>query len=150
MAARSDRLTLELSRALPAAPSQVFEVFANPNELASWWGPQGFSIPSLDFHPRVGESYRIEMQPPDGDAFYLAGEFRVVDPPTRLAYTFRWEDPHPDDVETVVDLSFRDLGESTEVALAQGPFKTEARRALHRGGWTDSFDKVEALLSART
>ena len=149
MARRPDRLTLELKRALPAAPSLVFEAFANPNELATWWGPQGFSIPSLEFHPRVGESYRIEMQPPDGDAFYLAGEFRVVDPPTRLAYTFRWEDPDPDDVETVVDLSFRDLGESTEVALAQGPFKTEARRALHRGGWTDSFEKVEALLSSR-
>ena len=146
MATRSDALTLEINRALPAAPSLVFEAFTDPNELERWWGPEGFTIPSLEFDPRVGERYRIEMQPPEGDAFYLTGEFRVVDPPNRLAYTFRWEDPDPDDVETVVDLSFRDLGESTEVALTQGPFKTEARRALHRGGWTDSFDKLEALL----
>ncbi len=149
MATRSGGLTLELKRALRAAPSRVFGVFTAPNELAKWWGPQGFSIPSLEFDARAGESYRIEMQPPDGDPFHLTGEFRVVDPPTRLAYTFRWEDPDPDDVETMVDLSFRDLGESTEVALAQGPFKTEARLALHRDGWTDSFDKVEALLSSR-
>jgi uncharacterized protein YndB with AHSA1/START domain len=145
----SDGLILELNRILPAAPSLVFEVFTDPNALTSWWGPQGFSIPSLEFDPCVGESYRIEMQPPEGGAFYLTGSFRVVEPPSRLAYTFRWEDPDPDDVETVVDLSFRDLGESTEVALAQGQFKTEARLALHRDGWSDSFDKVEALLSSR-
>jgi uncharacterized protein YndB with AHSA1/START domain len=87
------------------------------------------------------------MQPPEGEAFYLAGEFRTVDPPTRLGYTFRWENPDPDDVETVVDLTFQHLGESTQVAFRQGPFKTEARRALHRDGWTDSLDKLEALLS---
>jgi uncharacterized protein YndB with AHSA1/START domain len=139
-----------MSRVLPAASSLVFEVFTDPDELARWWGPKGFSTRSLEFDPRAGESYRIVMQPPEGDAFGLTGEFRVVDPPTRLAYTFRWEDPDPDDVETVVDLSFQDLGEATEVVLDQGPFKTEARRALHRDGWADSFDKVDALLSSRT
>jgi hypothetical protein len=33
--------------------------------------------------------------------------------------------------------------------LEQGPFKTEARRALHRDGWTDSFDKLERLVPGR-
>jgi len=125
----------------------VFELFTNPTELARWWGPEGFSTPSMDYDPRVGESYRIEMRPPDGDAFHLTGEFRAVESPTRLAYTFRWEPPDPNDVETVVELSFRDRGESTEVELGQGPFRTEARRALHRDGWTDSFNRLEALLS---
>jgi uncharacterized protein YndB with AHSA1/START domain len=150
VAAQSGELTLEIKRLLPAAPSVVFAAFIEPSELAKWWGPQGFTIPSADFEPRVGATYRIEMQPPDGDSFYLIGEFRDVDPPGRLAFTFVWEDPDPDDVETLVGLSFRDLGGSTEVALTQGPFKTEARRSLHRDGWTDSFDKLEHLISART
>jgi uncharacterized protein YndB with AHSA1/START domain len=148
MAARSDELTLEMNRVLAAVPSVVFGAFSDSSELAKWWGPEGFTTLSLEFQPRVGESYRIEMQPPEGEAFYLTGEFREVDPPARLAFTFVWEDPDPDDVETLVVLSFRDLGESTEVAFTQGPFKTEARRALHRDGWTDSFDKLERLISA--
>jgi uncharacterized protein YndB with AHSA1/START domain len=148
-AARSDELTLEMKRVLPSRRLVVFGAFSDPNELAKWWGPAGFSAPSLAFQARVGESYRIEMQPPQGDRFYLTGEFREVDPPARLAYTFVWEDPDPDDVDMVVDLSFRDLGESTEVALRQGPFKTEARRRLHRDGWTDSFDKLEHVLAVR-
>jgi uncharacterized protein YndB with AHSA1/START domain len=136
-------------RELPAAPRVVFRSFSDPDELATWWGPDGFSIPSLDFDPRVGGRYRIEMQPPEGDAFYLTGEFREVDPPARLAFTFAWEDPDPDDVETLVELSFRDLGESTEVVLSQGSFRTEARRELHRNGWTDSFGKLERRTSQR-
>jgi len=147
---QSGDLIVELKRVLPAAPSVVFGAFSDPNELAKWWGPEGFTTPSLDFAPRAGATYRIEMQPPDGDSFYLTGEFREVDPPARLAFTFIWEDPDPDDVETLVGLSFLDLGRSTEVGLTQGPFKTEARRALHRDGWTDSFDELEHLMSVGT
>ena len=149
MAPQSGDLILEMKRVLPATPSVVFGAFSDSNELAKWWGPEGFTTPSLEFDPRVGESYRIEMQPPDGHAFYLAGEFREVDAPVRLAYTFIWEDPDTEDVETLVTLSFRDFGESTEVALTQATFKTEARRALHHDGWTDSFDKLERRLAAQ-
>jgi uncharacterized protein YndB with AHSA1/START domain len=149
MEVRPDELVLELQRVLRGPPPVVFAAFSDPSELVKWWGPKGFAVPSLRFHARVGETYRIEMQPPDGDPFFLTGEFRDVDPPARLAYTFMWEEPDPDDVETLVGLSFRDLGESTEVALTQGAFKTEARRALHRDGWTDSFDKLERLMSGQ-
>lgn len=53
MAARPDELTLELMRDLPAAPSSVFAAFIDPDELVKWWGPEGFTVPSLEFHPRV-------------------------------------------------------------------------------------------------
>jgi uncharacterized protein YndB with AHSA1/START domain len=147
MTAQPGQLTLQIERVLAAARSVVFMAFSSPDEVAKWWGPEGFTVPNLEFIARVGERYRIEMKPPEGDPFYLIGKCREVDPPARLAYTFVWEDPDPDDIETLVELSFRDLGESTEVALTQGPFKTEARRTLHRNGWTDSFDKLERIVS---
>jgi uncharacterized protein YndB with AHSA1/START domain len=125
----------------------VFAAFAEPSLLRRWWGPSGFTVPALRFDPQVGNGYRIEMRPPDGDPFHLSGAFTEVDAPGRLAFTFAWGPPDPDDVETVVGLSFFDLGASTELALKQGPFKTEARRALHRDGWTDSFDRLQGLLS---
>jgi uncharacterized protein YndB with AHSA1/START domain len=148
MARPSAGLTLEMQRVLPAPPARVFDAFTDPSQLAKWWGPAGFTAPIIEFDPRPGEHYRMQMQPPEGEAFYLTGELREVDPPTRLVYTFSWEDPNPDDVETLVDLSFRDLGESTEVVLNQRSFKTEARLGLHRAGWTDSFDKLGEMLSS--
>jgi uncharacterized protein YndB with AHSA1/START domain len=143
-----DGLVLRLTRILPAPRPAVYRALSDPCELAKWWGPQGFTAPSVDFDPRVGESYRIAMQPPDGELFYLTGEFREVDPPARLVYTFRWEDPTPHDRETVVTLSLRERGEDdTELDLAQGAFATEERYALHQKGWSTSLEKLEELVS---
>jgi uncharacterized protein YndB with AHSA1/START domain len=147
MTVQPSELALHTKRVLPAPRPLVFKACTEPGELAKWWGPRGFTAPSVEVDLRVGGSYRIAMQPPDGDVFYLSGEFREVDPPAHLAYTFRWEDPDPDDQETVVTLSLWDLGESTELAFTQRAFATEGRRALHEQGWTDSLDRLQELMS---
>ena len=146
-AATSDGLTLRLQRVLPAPRPQVFTMHADPDQLARWWGPTGFTAPSIELDLRVGGAYRIAMQPPDGDRFILAGAFRRVDPPAHLAYTFRWEPPDADDRETVVTISLRDLGNATELSIEQGPFATEARRALHVQGWTETLDRLHELIT---
>ena len=142
----SDGLTLRLTRMLPASRLAVWKAVTDSDELAGWWGPKGFAVPSVEFEPRLGGRYRIAMQPPEGDLFHLHGEFRAVDPPFALSYTFVWDPPNPDDRETLVTVSLSDRGEETEVALTQGEFATEERLALHDGGWTDSFEKLEKLL----
>jgi uncharacterized protein YndB with AHSA1/START domain len=145
----SGNLYFTLNRVLRAPRDAVWRACTEPDEWAKWWGPEGFTSPSLESDLRVGGSYRILMQPPEGDAFHLTGEFREVDPPTHLAYTFVWEDPDPDDQETLATLTFTDGGDSTELWLQQGPFATEARRELHESGWGDSFDKLQQLITAR-
>src|SRR4029079_2435365 len=76
-------LTLEMKRVLPAGRPVVFAAFTDPDQLAEWWGPVGFTVPSVRLEARVGARYRIQMQPPEGDAFHLTGEFREVEPPAR-------------------------------------------------------------------
>jgi len=140
-------LNLHLERVLRARREVVFGACTDQEQLAKWWGPRGFTAPSIELDLRVGGSYRIAMQPPEGDLFYLSGEFREVDSPHRLAYTFRWEEPDPDDRETVVTLSFRDFGDSTGLTLDQGPFATEGRYELHHAGWSDGLERLEVALS---
>lgn len=147
MAAGSDGLLLRVERALAAPRPLVFRMHVEPDQLARWWGPKGFSAPSIELDVRVGGGYRIEMQPPDGDHFFLSGEFRQVEPPARLVYTFRWEDPDPDDRETIVAFSLQDLGDATELIVEQGRFATEGRRALHEQGWTESLDRLDELVT---
>jgi uncharacterized protein YndB with AHSA1/START domain len=143
----AEGLVLCVRRTLPAARTAVYSALSDPRELAKWWGPRGFTAPSVEFDPRVGGSYRIAMQPPDGDLlFYLSGDFREVDPPARLAYTFRWDPPDPDDRETLARLSLQDRGHRTEVLLTQGKFATEERLRLHERGWTDCFGRLEEVL----
>jgi uncharacterized protein YndB with AHSA1/START domain len=140
-------LALHLERQLNAPRSLIFDACTQPELLAEWWGPKDFTAPSLELDVRVGGSYRIAMQPPEGELFYLAGEYVDVDPPNRLAYTFRWEDPDPDDQETVVTITLHEVGDSTEITVDQGPFATQARLDLHHAGWTDGLVRLEAALS---
>jgi uncharacterized protein YndB with AHSA1/START domain len=140
-------LTLHLEKRLDATPTTAFAAFVDPAQLVEWWGPTGFTSPSIQLDARVGGTYRIAMLPPDGELFYLRGEFREVDPPRRLVYTFVWEDPDPDDRETLVMLSFGATTDGTTVVLEQAPFATSDRYELHRSGWTEAFVRLEQSLS---
>ena len=133
---------------MDASPERVFRALVEPDQLARWWGPAGFSSPSVDFDPRVGASYRIKMQPPEGEAFHLRGEFREVERPRRLAFTFIWEEPDPDDQETLVTLTLEGLDGPTKLIVDQGSFATESRLELHRNGWSESFERLRDALAA--
>ena len=141
-------LALHLERVLPAPRALVFQMHTDPDLLARWWGPKGFSAPSIESELRVGGRYRIEMQPPEGDHFFLTGEFQRVDPPGHLSYSFVYEEPDRDDRETFVEIALRDLGESTELILDHRFFATVARLELHEGGWNESLDRLEGLLAS--
>lgn len=146
MTTRPSGPRLHLERVLPQPPDRVFAAFVEPETLAEWWGPVGFTSPSVELDVRAGGQYRIGMQPPHADLFHLRGEFREVDPPRRLAYTFEWEPPDPDDRETLVTLTFEPVAHGTRLVLDQGPFATEARHALHETGWTESLDRLDQFL----
>jgi Uncharacterized conserved protein len=139
-------LHLHLEKVLASPPERVFAAFTDGDELRQWWGPEAFTVRHLQFDVAEGASYRITMQPPDGDAFHLGGMFRVVEPPRRLVFTFVWEEPDPDDQETLVVLSFESAGEGTNLLLDQQPFKTEQRWQLHRDGWTDTVKRLARFL----
>ena len=141
---------LRLERSLPAPRAAVYRALTDPQELGAWWGPHGFTAPSVELDPRIGRGYRIAMQPPDGELFYLSGEFREVEAPERLAYTFRWDPPHEDDRETIVTLGLEDRGAETVLRLTQGDFATEERRALHEGGWSESLQRLDGFLRGRS
>jgi uncharacterized protein YndB with AHSA1/START domain len=150
MSGHPGQLALDLRCIVDAPGERIYKTLTEPAELAKWWGPHGFTTPEIELNLRVGGSYRFTMQPPEGDPFHLAGEFLEIDPPRRLVYTFRWEEPDPDDRETVVMLRLDAVGDATGVTLSQGDFATEARLALHRSGWTDSFEKLRNLLESDT
>lgn len=140
-------LTLHLERVLHAPRELVFAACVEPEQLAEWWGPKGFTVPDVELSVREGGRYRLTVQPPDGHAFHLTGEFRKVEPPRRLVYTFEYEEPDLDDQETVVALAFVDDPNGTKLVLDQGPFATKARYDLHETGWTETLERLERFLT---
>jgi uncharacterized protein YndB with AHSA1/START domain len=138
--------TLRQERVFDAPLARVFSALTEPTELAKWWGPDGFTTSEIDLDLREGGRYRFTMQPPDGEAFHLSGAYLEVQRPSRLSFTFRWEEPDPDDCETIVELSLQSQREASKLSLSQGEFATKGRLELHRSGWADSLGRLDALL----
>lgn len=145
-ASQRGALQLHLEKDLAARPERVFAAFVDADQLRQWWGPAGFAVSRLRFDVAEGATFRIAMQPPEGDTFHLGGTFQVVEGPTRLVFTFAWEEPDPDDQETVVTLTFAAAGAGTHLVLDQQPFKTKPRWELHREGWSETLERLERFL----
>jgi uncharacterized protein YndB with AHSA1/START domain len=137
---------LHLEKALPASPERVFAAFVDAEQFRNWWGPAGFTVAGLQLDVAEGRDYRIVMKPPEGDVFHIRGTFLTVEPPRRLAYTFVYEEPDPDDQETLVTLMFEPTDLGTRLILDHGQFKTAPRRQLHRVGWTETLERLERSL----
>jgi uncharacterized protein YndB with AHSA1/START domain len=88
------------------------------------------------------------MQAPDGALHRLVGVYRVVDPPKKLVYTWRWES-EPEAPETLVTVEFLDRGNATELVLTQELFTSEEAKQKHETGWTGCFEKLASLVQGR-
>ncbi len=68
-----------------AAPRElVFKACTDPNHLAQWWGPKGFSNPVCEWEARPGGKIYVVMRSPDGTDYPMGGEVREVAPPEKL------------------------------------------------------------------
>ena len=137
-------LTLNVSRVFDVPRERVFRAWTDPTLLEKWWGPPGFTCPTAQVDLRAGGRYRLAMKPPEGETFYLGGEFREIRPPERLVYTWQWEG---DPLETLVTVEFKDLGARTEVILTHERFPDAEAVARHTDGWNGCLLRLTELLS---
>lgn len=140
-------MRLNLEKVLASPPERVFGACIDAQQLRRWWGPAGFTVTSLQLDVAEGADYRITMQPIQGEPFHIRGTFRAVEAPRLLIYTFAYEEPDPDDQETLVTLTFEPAEAGTRLILDQGLFKTEPRWELHRIGWTETLERLEQFLT---
>jgi uncharacterized protein YndB with AHSA1/START domain len=78
--------TVVSERFLSFAPADVYAAFADPVQLARWWGPAGFTNTVQEFDLRPGGAWRITMHGPGGAAYPNESEFLEVTPPSRLVF----------------------------------------------------------------
>ena len=81
----SDR-DLVTSRVIEAPREQVFAAFADPERLARWWGPEGFTNTFQEFDLRPGGQWRFVMHGPSGGDYKNESVFREVVRPERIVF----------------------------------------------------------------
>jgi uncharacterized protein YndB with AHSA1/START domain len=145
----ADRV-LVIARIFDAPRDLVFKCWTDPEHMAKWFGPKGFTSTVLKNDPRPGGGYRIHMRGPDGDDHWTQGVFREIVPPERLVMVGSWADAegNPTRPETVLTLIFEEVDGKTKLTLHNAIFESVSARDAHRGGWSSSLDRLAVYLAA--
>lgn len=75
---------LETSREILAPPEQVFAAMTNPERLARWWGPKGFTNTFEVCDVKPGGKWLFTMHGPEGKDYKNVSEFGEIIPPHKL------------------------------------------------------------------
>jgi uncharacterized protein YndB with AHSA1/START domain len=147
-AATEARSEVTVTRIFDAPRALVFEAFTSPEHLKRWWGPHGFTVHVCEMEARVGGAWHIRMRSPQGVEDRQRGVIREIVAPERFVFTYAFEDEsgrrgH----ETIVTVTFADVGNKTEVTVHQGIFESVEVRDDHVRGWGEALDNFASYLN---
>lgn len=138
-----DAIVEEITIAGPAA--RIFDVLTRPEELVKWWHMDGkFRAVRLESDLRPGGKWRMHVERPTGEVLTVAGEYRQIERPSLLVYT--WIREQEDGVETVVHWDLDEKDGITTVRVTHSGLVTEALRKRN-GGWPMILRLIQAYVA---
>jgi uncharacterized protein YndB with AHSA1/START domain len=151
---------LVISRIFNAPRDLVWNAWTDPDHVARWWGPKGFTtrVPELDLRP--GGRWRYIMVGPDRTEYPVKGTFREVTPFERTVTTEEFDEGFRHATKSdlprgmVVTSVFQDLNGRTGLTLWIMHATAEDRRKHEDmgvvAGWNSSFDCLDEHLAGLT
>ena len=107
MGAMNARPTLTIERTYAAPPERVFDAFTSEEVMRRWWhAGHDWETPEARVDLRIGGEVRVLMRDPHEDTEYGGGGvYTEIEPPSRLAFTWIWDDDR-DQVEQLIVIDF--------------------------------------------
>lgn len=166
----NDRKGVEIVRVFDAPRELVWKAWTEPEMIKKWWGPEGFSAPSIKVDFRVGGKYIFAMHGPAGSEWdrdmYSAGEYNEIVPHERIVVTDYFSDEQgnkmkpaeyaqdptfPDELHVTV--LFEEVeGNKTRLSViyprpaSEAAFEAMLKSGMQEG-WQSSLNKLEKSLT---
>ena len=115
-----------ITRVIQAPRDLVWEVWTNPDHVAKWWGPNGFTNTILSMDVRPGGVWRFIMHGPDGVDYPNKIVFIEVVKPERLVYS-HGDDTDNGEADFQTTFTFEEHAGQTTVTLRALFVSAEAR-----------------------
>jgi len=159
--------TLEMERIFEAPIERVWDAWTKPEIMALWNGPRAWPMAEAEGNLRVGGKWRARLHSDEGQAcskncgelegknygtpnkaggfdLFQSGEYKVIEPMTKLVFTFGWESGHSmPGVETLITIQLEKRGNRTRMLFTQERMTDEFEVTSHRGGWTSAFGRLD-------
>ena len=138
--------TIKLHRVLRASPEKVYRAFLEPDALAKWLPPNGFTCKVHHLDAKVGGSFKMSFTNfGSGKGHSFGGKYLELVPHERLVYTDKFDDPNlPGELKVTVTLKKVSCG--TELNIAQEGIPDVIPAEMCYLGWQESLAQLAKLV----
>ena len=140
--------TVTLHRVFRAPPDRLYRAFLDPDAMAKWLPPHGFTGRVLSMDARVGGRYRMQFTNfSNGQSHAFGGEYLELAPGERIVHTDSFDDPNlPGEMRTTI--TFRPVLVGTEVTAVQEGIPAVIPTEMCYLGWQESLQLLALLIEA--
>jgi uncharacterized protein YndB with AHSA1/START domain len=138
--------TVRLHRVLVTKPEKVYRAFLEPDALAKWLPPNGFTCTVHHMEPKSGGSFRMSFRNfTTGQRHSFGGQYLELVPNERLRYTDKFEDPNLPG-EILVTATLKSVSVGTEVNIVQEGLPEVLPVEACYLGWQESLLNLAKLV----
>lgn len=138
--------TVQLHRVLRAPPERIYRAFLEPDGLAKWLPPFGFTCTIEHMDARVGGSYRMAFRNfGNGQSHAFGGEYLELVPSQKIRYTDRFDAPGPAGLMTTT-IVLRAVSCGTELTATQEGIPEMIPTEMCYLGWQESLEQLARLV----
>jgi uncharacterized protein YndB with AHSA1/START domain len=138
---------LRIERTFHAPIERVFDAWTNADVLRRWLHVDpDWETPVAEAEVLVGGSIRIVMRDPsDGAQYGASGEYRLIERPHRLVFTWTF-DHHPGN-QQLIQLEFSERDGVTSVVMINSGIGSQRQWSEQQTGWRGCYDNLERVLA---
>lgn len=142
---------IKLTRVYDATIEAVWDAWTDPNQVAKWWGPRGFSITTHSKDLKPGGHWNYTMHGPDGTDYPNKTYYLEVDKYKRLVYDHGASDDRPPLFRVTV--LFKKVGHKTQMemtmALATPEAAEQTKKFIKDAGGNATWDRLAEFLEEK-
>ena len=140
--------TIRLHRVLRTTPQRVYRAFLDPDAMAKWLPPHGFTGKVHELTARVGGTYKMSFTNfTSGHSHSFGGQYLELVPDTRIVHTDVFDDPNmPGEMRVTIELKKVIVG--TDVTIVQEGVPDAIPPEACYLGWQESLTLLAQLVEA--
>jgi uncharacterized protein YndB with AHSA1/START domain len=140
--------TIRLHRVLRAAPEKIYRAFLDPDAMAKWLPPNGFTARVHEMDAKLGGTYKMSFTNfTTGKTHSFGGEYLELRPCETIRYTDKFDDPNlPGEMQTTVTL--KKVASGTELNIVQQGVPAVIPAEACYLGWQESLMLLAKLVEA--
>lgn len=140
--------TVRFQRVLRAPAQRIYQAFIDPDAMAKWLPPHGFTGRVHAMDARVGGGYRMSFTNlSNGQSHSFGGTYLELDPGKRICHTDRFDDENLPG-EMVTTITFKSTQVGTEVNIEQAGIPDVIPGEACCLGWQESLQLLALLVEA--